>query len=75
MIKKIPTVFENFEDYWLRFSRGAGPTSTYYQQLDPIAQEKIKTMLSAMGVDYGQGYCIGKPGRFRDIQQSFEESA
>ena len=42
----IPTVFENFDDYWHRFSRGAGPTSTYYQQLDPIAQDKIKTLLS-----------------------------
>ena len=48
-------------------------------QLETVAEyvenDEIKEILNAMGVDYGQGYCIGKPGRFRDIQQSFEESA
>jgi len=41
----IPTLFENFEDYWQRFSKGAGPASSYYKQLPLSEQTEIRTTL------------------------------
>jgi EAL domain-containing protein (putative c-di-GMP-specific phosphodiesterase class I) len=48
-------------------------------QLETVAEfvenDEIKKMLNTIGVDYGQGYGIGKPGLFRNIQAKLEESA
>jgi diguanylate cyclase (GGDEF)-like protein len=48
-------------------------------QLETVAEyvenDEIKQMLNTIGVDYGQGFSIGKPGLFRAIQADFEESA
>ena len=48
-------------------------------QLETVAEyvenDEIKQLLNNIGVDYGQGYGIGRPGLFRDIQGEFEESA
>jgi len=48
-------------------------------QLETVAEyvenDEIKQMLNIIGVNYGQGYSIGRPGLFRNIQQEYEESA
>jgi diguanylate cyclase (GGDEF)-like protein len=48
-------------------------------QLETVAEyvenDEIKQLLNNIGVDYGQGYGIGRPGLFRDIQDEFQESA
>ncbi len=40
-----------------------------------VENDEIKRILNVIGVDYGQGYSIGKPGPFRNIQLKYEESA
>lgn len=48
-------------------------------QLETVAEyvesDDIKQKLNKIGVNYGQGYSIGKPGPFLSIQEEFEESA
>jgi len=48
-------------------------------QLETVAEyvesDDIKQKLNKIGVNYGQGYSIGKPGPFLSIQEKFEESA
>ncbi|MCP4766079.1 MAG: EAL domain-containing protein [Gammaproteobacteria bacterium] len=48
-------------------------------QLETVAEyvenDEIKQLLKNIGVDFGQGYGIGRPVLFRDIQDKFEESA
>lgn len=43
----IPTRFKSFEDYWHRFSHGAGPASSYYQQLSRHHQLEIRAALKS----------------------------
>lgn len=40
-----PTVFKNFEDYWIPFTLGAGPAPGYCASLDPIARDRLKDAL------------------------------
>jgi len=48
-------------------------------QLETVAEyvenDEIKQLLNTIGVDYGQGFGIGKPGPFLDLQEEFEKSA
>ena len=40
-----------------------------------VEDEKIKCKLASMGVDYGQGFHIGKPALFSKIQIDLAKSA
>jgi SAM-dependent methyltransferase len=42
---EVPTVFENFEDYWRPFTLGAGPAPGYCANLAPEARERLKKKL------------------------------
>ncbi len=41
-----PTVFRDFEDYWMPFTLGAGPAPGYCVSLAPEARERLKAKLS-----------------------------
>ena len=41
----IPTVFANFDDYWLPFSGGQGPSPTYLQGLSDSQREALRDLL------------------------------
>jgi SAM-dependent methyltransferase len=41
----VPTVFRDFDDYWLPFTLGAGPAPGYCANLDPAARERLKAKL------------------------------
>ena len=36
---EVPTVFRDFEDYWLPFTLGAGPAPGYCASLEPEARQ------------------------------------
>jgi diguanylate cyclase (GGDEF)-like protein len=40
-----------------------------------VESDDIKRKLASIGVDYGQGYCIGKPALFMKIQADLAKSA
>jgi ubiquinone/menaquinone biosynthesis C-methylase UbiE len=42
---EVPTVFRDFEDYWLPFTLGAGPAPGYCVSLDPEARQRLKESL------------------------------
>ena len=42
---EVPTVFQDFDDYWRPFTLGAGPAPGYCISLDPEARERLKTKL------------------------------
>jgi SAM-dependent methyltransferase len=42
---EVPTVFEDFEDYWRPFTLGAGPAPGYCANLAPKARERLKKKL------------------------------
>ena len=48
-------------------------------QLETVAEyvenDEIKQLLNTIGVDYGQGFGIGRPGLFLDLRDEFEKSA
>jgi hypothetical protein len=35
---EVPTVFQDFEDYWCPFTLGAGPAPGYCTRLDPVVR-------------------------------------
>jgi SAM-dependent methyltransferase len=41
----VPTVFQDFEDYWHPFTLGAGPAPGYCVGLDPNARERLRESL------------------------------
>lgn len=43
---EVPTVFRDFDDYWLPFTLGAGPAPGYCAKLDPAARERLREKLS-----------------------------
>jgi SAM-dependent methyltransferase len=43
---EVPTVFEDFDDYWLPFTLGAGPAPGYCVSLDPDARWRLKERLA-----------------------------
>ena len=43
---EIPTVFRDFEDYWLPFTLGAGPAPGYCASLNPEARQRLKELLN-----------------------------
>ncbi len=43
---EVPTVFEDFEDYWHPFTLGAGPAPGYCMDLDPEARQRLKEKLN-----------------------------
>lgn len=43
---EVPTVFEDFEDYWRPFTLGAGPAPGYCMSLDANARQHLKDKLS-----------------------------
>jgi SAM-dependent methyltransferase len=42
---EVPTVFEDFEDYWRPFTLGAGPAPGYCASLDPSARQRLREKL------------------------------
>jgi SAM-dependent methyltransferase len=42
---EVPTVFDDFEDYWRPFTLGAGPAPGYYMSLDPDARRRLQEKL------------------------------
>ena len=42
---EVPTVFQDFEDYWRPFTLGAGPAPGYCVNLDPDTQQRLKEKL------------------------------
>jgi SAM-dependent methyltransferase len=44
---EIPTVFEDFDDYWRPFTLGAGPAPGYCMSLEPEMRQRLKERLSA----------------------------
>ena len=42
---EVPTVFEDFDDYWRPFTLGAGPAPGYCTSLDPEARERLRQTL------------------------------
>ena len=42
---EVPTVFQDFEDYWCPFTLGAGPAPGYCTRLDPVVQQRLKDKL------------------------------
>ncbi|HEX2113138.1 MAG TPA: class I SAM-dependent methyltransferase [Alphaproteobacteria bacterium] len=42
---EIPTLFQDFEDYWSPFTLGAGPAPGYCASLLPAAQQRLKERL------------------------------
>jgi SAM-dependent methyltransferase len=40
-----PTLFKNFEDYWLPFTLGQGPAPGYCAKLDPSSRQRLKERL------------------------------
>jgi SAM-dependent methyltransferase len=42
---EIPTIFEDFDDYWLPFTRGAGPVPGYCASLAPDARGRLRDRL------------------------------
>jgi SAM-dependent methyltransferase len=42
---EIPTVFKDFDDYWLPFTWGAGPVPGYCASLAPDARERLRLRL------------------------------
>ena len=42
---EVPTVFRDFEDYWLPFTLGAGPAPGYCVSLTPEARQRLKERL------------------------------
>jgi SAM-dependent methyltransferase len=42
---EVPTVFQDFDDYWRPFTLGAGPAPGYCASLDPDARERLKQRL------------------------------
>ena len=43
---EMPSVFEDFEDYWQPFTLGAGPAPGYCMSLAPEARQRLKERLS-----------------------------
>ena len=43
----IPTVFENFDDYWQPFLGGQGAAPTYVMSLDEAARARLRNKLRA----------------------------
>lgn len=43
---EVPTVFQDFDDYWRPFTLGAGPAPGYCMNLAPDARERLKEKLS-----------------------------
>lgn len=43
---EVPTVFQDFEDYWHPFTLGAGPAPGYCMSLDPEARQRLKDKLN-----------------------------
>ena len=41
-----PSVFRDFDDYWIPFTLGAGPAPGYCASLSPEARERLRTRLS-----------------------------
>jgi EAL domain-containing protein (putative c-di-GMP-specific phosphodiesterase class I) len=39
-----------------------------------VENDAIMEMLNEIGVDYGQGYGIGKPEPFKDVISQYEEN-
>jgi SAM-dependent methyltransferase len=42
-----PALFRDFDDFWLPFTRGAGPAPGYCASLDPEARDRLREALSA----------------------------
>lgn len=42
---EVPTVFEDFDDYWHPFTLGAGPAPGYCISLEPAARQELKEKL------------------------------
>jgi ubiquinone/menaquinone biosynthesis C-methylase UbiE len=42
---EVPTVFQDFEDYWRPFTLGAGPAPGYCKSLDPVVGQRLKDKL------------------------------
>jgi SAM-dependent methyltransferase len=42
---EVPTVFEDFEDFWRPFTLGTGPAPGYCASLDPAARQRLRDQL------------------------------
>ncbi len=42
---EVPTVFKDFDDYWVPFTLGAGPAPGYCSSLDPAARQRLQEKL------------------------------
>lgn len=59
---EIPTVFKDFDDFWLPFTRGAGPVPGYCTSLTPDARERLRCRLHDT-LPRGEGGTIPLKGR------------
>src|SRR5215475_4743262 len=55
--------YENFEDYWQPFLRGQGPVGTYFANLSPALNARIKQAVR-------DAYCSGSPDGPRSLTAS-----
>jgi SAM-dependent methyltransferase len=56
---EVPTQFQNFDDFWLPFTLGAGPAPGYCMALAPEARQKLKdTLRMRLTADAGGRICL-----------------
>ena len=56
---EVPTHFQNFEDFWLPFTLGAGPAPGYCMALAPESRQRLKeTLRMRLTADAGGRICL-----------------